>query len=321
MLLGGQRTQELVLLLDGLEATMTVLGGSIDELEVDWFQVRSLGDSDQTLSQGDWALLGASNAAFKHNPILVDLTVVREATNRGDTLLSKISFSGSGVLVVLLANAQHTLVDLSAVVVTHLTGTSDGEADTGRVPSTDTGNLAETTVGLARKTSNAPSADDTVVSVTLGGSANVQSLTLSKDSVDWDFLFEQTLGEINLGTGITTVDLDFQQVGDLLAQLQLSDLGVSQNADNLAELLDAVELVVKVLWLLSSLLGILGESLSLGSVPVLVESALDFIRKMTSPDGGQGAKAVWSSNVTDNTDNNHWRGLQDGDGFDGFLLV
>jgi hypothetical protein len=287
LLLGSQWTQELVLFLDGLESSVTILGRGIDELEVDWFQVGSLGNSDQALSQGNWALLGASDSTLDHEPVLVDLTVVREATNRGNSLFGKIRFGGSGVLVSLLADTQDALVDLSAVEVTLLTSTCDGEANTGRMPCTNTGDLAETSVGLARKSGNTPSADDTVVSVTLGSSADVQSLTFSEDAVDVDFLFEKVLGEINLSVDITTVDLDFQQVGDLGAKLELSDLSVSKNANNLAELLDAVQLALNVWWLLGGLLGVLGESLPLGSVPVLVESAFNLIGKMASPDCSQ----------------------------------
>ncbi len=103
--LGSQWTQELVLFFDGLESAVAVLGRGIDESEVDWFQVGSLGDGDDRLSQGNWALLGASNAALKHEPVFVDLAVVWEATDRGDALFGKIGFSGSRVLVVLLADA------------------------------------------------------------------------------------------------------------------------------------------------------------------------------------------------------------------------
>jgi len=321
LLLGSQWTQELVLFLDGLESSVTILGRGIDELEVDWFQVGSLGNSDQALSQGNWALLGASDSTLDHEPIFVNLAVVREATNRGNSFLGKIRFGRTGVLVSLLADTQDTLVDLSAVEVTLLTSTGNSEADTGRMPCTDTGDLAETSVGLARKSSNTPSADNTVVSVTLGGGTDIQSFTFSEDGVNVNFLFEKALGEIDLGINVTTVNLNFQQVSNLGAKLELSDLGVGKNTDNLSELLDAVQFVLDVLWLLGGLLGVLGESLPLGSVPVLVESALKFVGKVSGPDGGQSAKTIRSGDVTNNTDHNHWRSFQNGNSFNGFLLV
>jgi hypothetical protein len=39
------------------------------------------------------------------------------------------------------------------------------------------------------------------------------------------------------------------------------------------------------------------------------------------PDGGKSAKTVRGGDVTDNTDDNHWGSLQDGDSLDSFLLV
>ena len=207
------------------------------------------------------------------------------------------------------------------MMVTHLTSTSDGESNAGRMPGTDTGDLAETTMGLTRKTGDSPTRDDTVVSVTLGGSTDVKRLTLSEDGADWDLLFEKALRKVNLGGSITTVDLDLHQVGNLLAKSELLDLGVSKNADNLAVSLDALELSLNILWLLGSTLGVLGEGLLLGTVPVLVESASKIIRKMVSPDGCEGAKTVRSGDVSDNTNDDHRRGLEDSSGFDSLLLV
>lgn len=59
-----------------------------------------------------------------------------------------------------------------------LTGTGHREADAGRVPRADASHLAETTVGLARQAGNAPTGDDTLGTVTLGGSQHVDALVL-----------------------------------------------------------------------------------------------------------------------------------------------
>jgi len=320
--LGSKRTQELLLLLQSLETAVTELGRSIDELEVERLHVRTSGRGDDALAKSDGALLGTSDGTLKHNPVLVDPTVVREATNRVDALLGQIRLSGSGSGgVLLLADAQHTLVDLGTVMVTLLTSAGNGELNAGRVPRTDTGDLAETTVSLTRKTSDTPTGNHTDVTVTLGGSADVKGLALTEDLLNRDLLLEQTVSEVNLAGDVTTVNLDFHQVGNLLAKSQLLGLGVGQDADDRGVLLDALQLLSDNLRLGSSLLGILGEGLALGAVPVLVETTLDLIGQVGGPDGGKSAKTVRGGDVTNDTDNNHRRGLQDGDGLNSLLLV
>jgi len=50
-------THKLVLLLNGLESTMTIFGRGIDELEVDGLQVRSASRGNNGLAESYWALL------------------------------------------------------------------------------------------------------------------------------------------------------------------------------------------------------------------------------------------------------------------------
>jgi len=320
--LGSKRSQELLLLLQGLETTVTILGRSIDELEVERLHVGTSGRSDDTLAKSDGALLGTSDGTLDHDPVLVDPTVVREATNGVDAFLGQIRLGGSrGSSVLLLTDAQHTLVDFGTMVVTLLTSTRDSEFNAGRVPRTNTGDLAETTVSLTRKTGDTPTSDDTDETVTLGGSAGIKNLALTEDLLDRDLLLEQTVGEVNLGGNITTVDLDLHQVGNLLAKSQLLGLGVGQDADDRSVLLDALQLLSNSLRLGSGLLGVLGEGLALGAVPVLVETTLDLIGQVSGPDSGKSAKTVRGGDVTNNTDDNHRRGFQDSDSLDGFLLV
>ena len=230
---------------------------------------------------------------------------MRESTHRGDALLCEIGLGGSRVKVSLLADAEDSLVDLSTVVITLLTSTSYCVTHTSRMPSTDASHLTKTSVGLAGKAGDAPTTDDTGKAVAAGSSADVNNLSLCEKLGDLDLLLEQSLGELNLGGNVTSVDLDLKEVSNLRSELDLAHLGVCEDSDNVAVLLDAVNLGLNLLWLVGSLLGVLGESLLLGVIPILVESALDLLRKMTGPDGGESAKAVWCGDVSNNTDNNH----------------
>jgi hypothetical protein len=139
---------ELGLLLGGLEATVTELGRSVDELELDFLE-RSAGSLlEERLAEGDDALLGADAAALDEHEVIEHGTVVGEATHGGDALLGEIELRG-GVLVLdgtvgllgSIADAIHLLVELGTVVVALLTGAGHRPADRGRVPRADATNL------------------------------------------------------------------------------------------------------------------------------------------------------------------------------------
>ena len=185
------------------------------------------------------------------------------------------------------------------MVVSVLTSTSDGPLDVGRMPGTDTSNLSETLVRFSRKLLGSPSAGDTGETVALGDSNNVDHLILLEDGADLNWLLEETAGKINLLGDAASVDLDLHQVSLLLLERGLADLGVGEDADDGAVLLDALELpgdggavVLRVL------LGVLGEGLLLALVPVLVESALDLVAQVLGPNGRERSKTARSFDVT-----------------------
>lgn len=157
------------------------------------------------------------------------------------------------------------------MVVSVLTGAGHREAHAGRVPRADARNLAETTVGLTRQTGDAPTGDDTLRSVTLGGTENIDALILGEDGVDRHLLLKHAAGEVNLGGDVSTVDLDLADVCHLLPQLDEAHLGVGDDADDLGVLLDAVELGGDLLGSLGELLRVPGEGLLFRLVPVLVK--------------------------------------------------
>ena len=116
--------------------------------------------------------------------------------------------------------------------------------------------------------------------------------------------------------------MDFHNVSLLLAELELSDLSVGNNANNSAVLLDSLQLASDSVGLvLSDLLGVLSEGLLLGAVPVLVEASQNFLTQVSSPHGGQSAETLGGFDVTNNTDDDHRRSFNNGDGFNDFLLV
>jgi hypothetical protein len=94
-------------------------------------------------------------------------------------------------------------------------------------------------------------------------------------------------------------------VGLLLLDGSLADLGVGEHTDDSAVLLDALKLAGDGgTGALGVGLGVLGEGLLLGLVPVLVEATLDLIAQVLSPDGGERAETTGSLDVTDDTNGN-----------------
>lgn len=224
---------------------------------------------------------------------------------RSDLLLGDIELGGGVALVGALTDTVDLVVARGTVVVTHLTGTGNSPLDVGRVPGTDTGNLTQTLVSLTGELLGAPSAGDTLETVTLGDGNDVDNLILLEDGVDVDGLLEQVVGEVDLLGDGATVDLDLHQVGLLLLERGLADLGVGKNTDNSAVLLDALKLAGDgSTAALSVLLGVLGEGLLLALVPVLVEAALELVAQVLSPDSSERAETTGSLDVTDDTDSN-----------------
>ena len=191
-----------------------------------------------------------------------------------------------------------------------LTGAGNGEHDLRRMPGTDTSDLAETLVGLARKLLGTPTVSDTLEAVTLRNRNNVDNLVLLEDAANLDRLLEKAVRELDLVRDGTAVDLDLHKVRLLLREAGLADLGVCEDTDDSAVLADTLKLALDGLAaVLGVLLGVAGERLLLGAVPVLVEPTLELVGEMGSPDSGEGTKSTGSLHVSHNADNNHRRGL------------
>lgn len=191
------------------------------------------------------------------------------------------------------------------------------------MPSTDTSDFSVTSVGLLLEMSDSPSADDTSVSLTLGNTDHVKDVVLSEDVVNSNFLFEVGVSKGDLLSNVlSTVDLDFEDVVLLLSEvLEEVVLGVDNGSHNSAVFLDSVELNFKLLGVLGRFSLVVAESFSLGANPVLVESSKSALIEVVGPDSGKGSKAPRGLDVSNESDDLKRGGLDDGDGFDFFLLV
>ena len=317
--LRGEGSHELELLLRGLETSVAELGGGVDELDVDFLEVLPGGMVHHTLPQGDGTLLGSDDAALEHEPVVGDDTVLDKSSHGCDGLLGKVSSGRARFVVSGLSDTVDLLVELATVEVSVLSGAGDSGGHTSRVPGSNTGDLPETTVGLPGKAGDSPPGGDALVSLSLGDADDVDVLVLGKDRVDGDLLLEERLGEVDLGSSISSVDLDLADVGLLDPEVELLDLGVGNDADDGAELLDPVELVLDVVALV--LLGVLGEGLLLALEPVLVEPAPALVGEVLGEDTGEGPEPTGGLDVSDDTDNDHGGGLDNGDGINNLLLV
>lgn len=213
------------------------------------------------------------------------------------------------------------LVDLNTVMVTLLATAGDAEGHSRRMPRTDTGDLAETTMRLSRELLGAPSAGHTLSSVTLGDTNGVKVVVLCEHVTDTDLLLEQASGKVDLGSAVATVDLELDDMSLLLFERQKFHLGVGDKSYNLAVLFDLAKGSLLALFVVRPFLLVLGESLLLGLAPVLVESSLGLVGDVLGPDGLEGSEASRGLDVADNTNADHWRGLDDGDWLDDLFLV
>jgi len=107
---------------------VTEFGGGIDPFDVDLLESSSLGVGDEGFTEGEYSFLGSDAAALEHDEVVLDLSVVREATHRSDGFVGEIGLGSSvvldelaTVLVDSLANSVDLLVDLSTVMVSLLT--------------------------------------------------------------------------------------------------------------------------------------------------------------------------------------------------------
>ena len=305
---------------------MSVLGGGIDEFDIEDFGLPGLGAGEESLADDDGALAGSHDSTLDEEVIFVDNTVVGEATDGGDVLVDGISVAHGVVGASVDGTGSDTvdlLVDVGSGMVTLLSTTGDSPLDCGRMPRSNTGDLAETSMGLTVKSRAAESLDGAGHTFTAGNSDGANDLVLLEDVSDLELLFEGAPGEVDLVGTVATVNLDLHNVSLVLTELQLADLGSAKNTHDSAVFLDALEVAgdgVLVGFVHLVLVSVLGEGLLFGVHPVLVHSPLDSNVEVLGPDGGESAEATGGLDVTDDTDNLHGGALNNGASVDDVLL-
>merc|ERR1712192_362024 len=191
------------------------------------------------------------------------------------------------------------------------------------MPGSNTGNLPETLVSFPWKLLGVPPAGNTLVSMTLGHSDDIDHLILSKHLANGHLLLKVVPGKSILISNGASVELDLHDMSLLLPATEKLHLGVDDDPDGGAVLLHLVEVLLNLLLarIISPLGARLGEGLLLGLGPVLVEPPLALLADVLSPDSLQGPHAARSLDVSNNADGDHGRSLDDGHGFDNLLLV
>lgn len=163
---------------------MSHLGRGVDELEDDWLEVLSAGSWVDGLSENEGSLLGSDTASLDHDEVVLDESVVHEASHGVDALLGEVELGGGVGGVSSLSDSVDLLVHLGSLMVTQLTASGDGPLDSGGVPRPDTSDFSESSVSLSGELSDSESLDDSGESVSLGGSDDVDDFEVLEDLVN-----------------------------------------------------------------------------------------------------------------------------------------
>ena len=325
-LLAGKWPENLVLLFGCLEATVSVLGGGVDELNVNLLGHPGLGSCEDRFSKHNWSLSGSHDTTLKEDEVFVDLSVVRESTEWGDVLLNGISFAHGvvgGATDLSSTDTVDFVVKLSSGMVTQLTTTGDSPFDCRWMPSSDTSDLADTSVGASLETSNSESLDNTLGTFTSGNTNGIDALGHLEDFRDSDLLLEFGESPVDLVGDGSTVNLNLHDVCLELAEVEFVNLGGADDTDGRAVFLNTLKISLDGLGVLVFMLeavDVLLEGVLLGSVPVLVESSLNILVDVLGPDSGEGTESTWGLNVSDHTDDLHWWALNNRGSMHNILL-
>lgn len=286
--------------------------------------MRSFGLGEDGSSEHEDLLFGSNDTSFNHDEVISDNTIVGESSHRGDHFIGQILVGGS-VIVASSSGSFSDSIDFfilfSSMVITQLTGSRDSPSNSGRVPGSDTSDFSVTSMGFLLEMFNSESFDDSLESFTFGNSQNIQHFVALENRVNSDFFFEKVISEINFGGDISSVNLDFNDVIFLLSKVEEFHLGGGENSNNGTVFLDSVKLDVNGSAGFSIFGLVFRESLLFGGHPVFIESSESVFVEFLSPNGGEGSETSGGFDISDNSDNNHRGGFDNGDGFDNFFFV
>ena len=104
--------------------TYTELGRGVDELELDLLKIPTRSVNHEGLADGDDTLLRAGDGALQHEVVVLDDTIVREATHGCNRLLGDIVLGRCVAIILTTADTVDLLVKLRTVVVAVCTAPS-----------------------------------------------------------------------------------------------------------------------------------------------------------------------------------------------------
>lgn len=93
-----------------------------------------------------------------------------------------------------------------------MTGSGNGISNSSRVPSSDTSDFSETSMGFFLQVFYVISFNDTGETFTFSGTDDVDHFVLGEDLVRFNFFFEKGVSELDFISDRSTVDLDFIDV-------------------------------------------------------------------------------------------------------------
>merc|ERR1719495_3045161 len=193
-------------------------------------------------------------------------------------------------------------------MVSLLTSTRNSKLDSAWMPSSNASNFTKTLVSFPWKLLGMPSASDTLESVTLSDTNNINHFILS---------------EVGLVSNRSSVELNFHDVSLLLSTSENLHLGMNNDTDGGAILLHLIEIFLDLLLskIISPFCARLGKSLLLGLRPIFVKSPLAFLSNVLGPNGLKSTHASWSLDVSDNSHSHHWWSFNKSHGFNNLFLV